>query len=109
MTALRDRSCTACPPGTRELEPAAARELLAQLGRAWRITNDGKLLRRSFGFLDFYRTMAFVNAVAWVANDQDHHPDLEVGYNYCRLAFTTHSIGGLSENDFICAAKIDAL
>jgi 4a-hydroxytetrahydrobiopterin dehydratase len=53
--------------------------------------------------------MAFVNAVAWIANVEDHHPDLEVGYNYCRMTFATHSIGGLSENDFICAAKVDSL
>ena len=53
--------------------------------------------------------MAFVNAVAWIANVEDHHPDLEVGYDYCRVTFATHSIGGLSENDFICAAKVDAL
>ncbi len=109
MTALRDRRCQALPPGTAPLEPAAARELLAQLDRAWRITNDGKSLRRAFGFPDFFRTVAFVNAVAWIANEQDHHPDLEVGYDYCRVAFSTHSVGGLSENDFICAARIDAL
>jgi 4a-hydroxytetrahydrobiopterin dehydratase len=53
--------------------------------------------------------MSFVNAVAHVANIEDHHPDLEVGYNYCRLVFSTHSIGGLSENDFICAAKVDQI
>lgn len=109
MTALRDRHCAACAPGTPELDAGRARELLAGLDRAWRIANDGKSLRRSFGFADFYRTMAFVNAVAWIANEEDHHPDLEVGYDYCRIAFSTHSVGGLSENDFICAAKIDAL
>ena len=64
---------------------------------------------RSFGFEDFYRTKGFVNAVAWIANAEDHHPDLELGYNYCRVTFSTHSIGGLSDNDFICAAKVDAL
>ena len=75
----------------------------------WRIAEDGKSLRRAFGFKDFYRTMAFVNAVAWIANTEDHHPDMEVGYNYCRIEFSTHTVGGLSENDFICAAKLDAL
>ena len=53
--------------------------------------------------------MAFVNAVAWVAHQQDHHPDLEVGYNRCKIVYTTHAVGGLSLNDFICAAHIDAL
>jgi 4a-hydroxytetrahydrobiopterin dehydratase len=82
---------------------------MGQLAPDWRLADDGSSLKRSFGFDDFYRTMAFVNAVAWIANAEDHHPDLEVGYNYCRITFSTHSIGGLSENDFICAAKVDAL
>jgi 4a-hydroxytetrahydrobiopterin dehydratase len=82
---------------------------MQQLASDWRLADDGGALKRSFGFDDFYRTMAFVNAVAWIANAEDHHPDLEVGYNYCRITFSTHSIGGLSENDFICAAKVDAL
>ena len=109
MTALRDRHCAACAPGTPTLTEARATELLAQLAPGWRLAEDGKSLKRAFGFEDFYRTMAFVNAVAWVANAEDHHPDLEAGYDYCRITFSTHSIGGLSENDFICAAKIDAL
>jgi 4a-hydroxytetrahydrobiopterin dehydratase len=109
MTALRDRKCQPCPPGTPPLDPAEATELLAALAPGWRIAEDGRSLRRAFSFGDFYETMAFVNAVAWIANAEDHHPDLEVGYDYCRMTFATHSIGGLSENDFICAAKVDAL
>jgi 4a-hydroxytetrahydrobiopterin dehydratase len=109
MTSLRDRKCSACAPGTPPLDAGQARKLLAALDRDWRIADDGKSLRRAFAFEDFFRTMAFVNAMAWIANAEDHHPDLEVGYNYCRVVFSTHSIGGLSENDFICAAKIDAL
>ncbi|HET7204852.1 MAG TPA: 4a-hydroxytetrahydrobiopterin dehydratase [Steroidobacteraceae bacterium] len=108
-TPLRDRRCRALPSGTPPLQDEQSVAMLAQLDPAWRISEDGKSLRRAFGFKDFYRTMAFLNAVAWIANAEDHHPDLEAGYNYCRLAFSTHSIGGLSENDFICAAKIDAL
>ena len=53
--------------------------------------------------------MSFVNAAAHVANSEDHHPDLEIGWGRCRVTYTTHSIGGLSENDFICAAKVDSL
>lgn len=109
MTAMRDRKCKACAPGTPALEAAQAADLLRQLAPGWRLAEDGKSLKRAFGFEDFYRTMAFVNAVAWIANAEDHHPDLEVGYDYCRMTFATHSVGGLSENDFICAAKIDAL
>jgi len=69
---------------------------------------DGMLERR-FEFADFHRTMAFVNAVAWVAHREDHHPDLIVGYDRCTLRFRTHSAGGITINDFICAAKVDAL
>ena len=109
MTALRDRRCRPFPAGTPPLDASRATELLAELAPGWRIAEDGRSLRRAFSFADFYETMAFVNAVAWIANAEDHHPDLEVGYNYCRMAFSTHTVGGLSENDFICAAKVDAL
>jgi 4a-hydroxytetrahydrobiopterin dehydratase len=108
-TPLRDRKCQACAAGTPPLDAADAVKLLRTLQDGWRIAEDGKSLRRAYGFKDFYRTMAFVNAVAWIANAEDHHPDMEVGYNYCRIEFSTHSVGGLSENDFICAAKLDAL
>ena len=70
---------------------------------------DGSCLRREFRFADFYRTMSFVNALAHIANIEDHHPDLDIGYNYCRVRYSTHAIKGLSENDFICAAKIDRI
>jgi len=58
---------------------------------------------------DYYQTIAFVNALAWVAHAEDHHPDIEAGYNRCLVRYSTHAIGGLSDNDFICAARIDAL
>jgi 4a-hydroxytetrahydrobiopterin dehydratase len=66
-------------------------------------------ISREFKFTDYYHTIAFVNAVAWIAHGEDHHPDLIVGYNRCVVNFSTHSVGGLSENDFICAAKVSAL
>jgi len=69
---------------------------------------DGALEKR-FDFADFHHTMAFVNAVAWIAHGEDHHPDLLVSYNRCTVRFNTHSVGGISINDFICAAKVDAL
>jgi 4a-hydroxytetrahydrobiopterin dehydratase len=69
----------------------------------------GGVLQRTFSFKDFHATMAFVNAVAWIAHHQDHHPDMTVGYNRCTLQWATHSVGGLSLNDFICAARVDAL
>jgi len=91
------------------LTPAKAKTYAKQLHKDWRIAKDSKSLKRSLTFKDFYRTMSFVNALAHISNTEDHHPDLEVGYNYCRVTFSTHSIGGLSVNDFICAAKLDQL
>ena len=73
----------------------------------WELT--GQEIAREFRFKDFHQTMAFVNAVAWVSHREDHHPDLEVGYNRCRVRYSTHAVGGLSENDFICAAKVNEL
>jgi len=83
--------------------------MLKQLSSDWSLTQDATAIRRAFAFKDFYRTMSFVNALAHIANIEDHHPDLEVGYNYCRVTYTTHAIGGLSENDFVCAAKVDLI
>ena len=107
--ALAQKKCKPCEGGVAPLTRDAAESLLAQLQDGWTLTADNKAIRRELAFKDFYRTLSFVNAVAHVANIEDHHPDLEVGYNYCRIVFTTHAIRGLSQNDFICAAKIDQL
>jgi 4a-hydroxytetrahydrobiopterin dehydratase len=72
------------------------------------VSAEGRI-EREFRFKNYYQTMAFVNAVAWIANRENHHPDMQVGYNTCRVSYTTHAIGGLSENDFICAARVEAL
>jgi 4a-hydroxytetrahydrobiopterin dehydratase len=109
MTDLKERKCVPCEGGVAAYSAAEAQALLGQLHADWRLIEDGQALRRELKFTDFYRTMSFLNALAHVANVEDHHPDLELGYNYCHVRFTTHAIGGLSENDFICAAKLDAL
>jgi 4a-hydroxytetrahydrobiopterin dehydratase len=109
MTRLRDRRCAALPAGTPALVPERAAALRIELAPDWQVDAAGLALTRDFRFEHFHATMAFVNAVAWIAHVEDHHPDLEVGYGHCRVTFTTHSVGGLSENDFICAAKVDAL
>jgi 4a-hydroxytetrahydrobiopterin dehydratase len=106
---LASRKCAPCEGGMAPLTAQEASALRAQLHPDWTLAGDAKSLKRALKFKDFYRTMSFVNAVAHVANVEDHHPDLEVGYNYCRITYATHSIGGLSQNDFICAAKIDRL
>lgn len=67
------------------------------------------MIERTFTFKNYYHTLAFVNAVAWIAHQEDHHPELSFGYKQCRVRYTTHAVGGLSENDFICAAKVDRL
>jgi 4a-hydroxytetrahydrobiopterin dehydratase len=108
MTDLAGRRCEPCREGTPPLTRQRSEELLEQLA-GWTIGSDGTQLFREFRFKNYYRTLAFVNAVAWIAHREDHHPDLEVGYGRCVVRYSTHSIGGLSLNDFICAAKVDAL
>jgi 4a-hydroxytetrahydrobiopterin dehydratase len=109
MNELTAKRCAPCDGGVAAMTAEQASRQMSALTRDWRLAADAKSLSREFKFRDFYRTMSFVNALAHIANIEDHHPDLEVGYNYCRVRFSTHSIGGLSENDFICAAKIDQL
>lgn len=77
--------------------------------RGWNLSADGRGIHKEFRFPDFHRTMAFVNAVAWIAHVEDHHPDFKVSYPSCELHFSTHDVGGISLNDFICAAKVDSL
>ena len=108
MTDLLHRSCQPLQSGTPPLAEDKVSRLLQQLHDDWGIQQASEL-QRSVKFKNYYQTMAFVNAVAWIAHQEDHHPDLEVGYNRCVVHYSTHSIGGISENDFICAAKIDAL
>jgi 4a-hydroxytetrahydrobiopterin dehydratase len=109
VSKLVERKCKPCEGGVPPLSADAAGALLRALHSGWSISTDAKRIRREFEFATFHQTMSFVNAVAWVANSEDHHPDLEVSYAKCIINYTTHAIDGLSENDFICAAKIDRL
>ena len=106
MSELAKRKCKPCEGGVAPYTPEQARELLGQL-KGW-ILEGGRLVKL-YPFRNYHETMAFVNALAWISHREDHHPDLLVGYNKCRVEYWTHAIGGLSENDFICAAKADAL
>ncbi|MGB7540502.1 MAG: 4a-hydroxytetrahydrobiopterin dehydratase [Burkholderiales bacterium] len=106
MTPLAGRKCRSLPAGTPALTEAQIGALLKGT-RGW--VYNGKVITKTYSFKNYHETMAFVNAVAWIAHREDHHPDLSVGYNRCGVEFSTHSIGGISENDFICAAKIEAL
>ncbi len=87
--------------------PASEIERHLALVTGWQL-RDGAIEKR-YDFADFHRTMAFVNALAWIAHAEDHHPDVSFGYNHCTVRYHTHSVGGISVNDFVCAAKIDAL
>jgi 4a-hydroxytetrahydrobiopterin dehydratase len=109
MSNLTDKKCKPCEGGVEPLSRTEAQTLMQQLQPEWKLADDGKSLHREWRFKNFYHTMSFVNAAAHIANTEDHHPDLEIGYGYCRMKYWTHAIGGLSENDFICAAKVDAL
>lgn len=108
-TDLTSKKCQPCEGGLPPLDSASALQLLQALDQGWTISDDGTKISRVFAFEDFGQTMAFVNAVAQIADSEDHHPDLEVSYSRCVVNYTTHEINGLSENDFICAAKIDRL
>lgn len=106
MNTLAGKKCKPCEGGVSPLTTAETASLLKGL-QGWSLI-DGKL-SKTYGFRNYHETMAFVNATAWISHREDHHPDLAVGYNQCRVDYITHAINGLSENDFICAAKIDAL
>ena len=104
---LSSKHCESCEGVGTALTPEHVTNLMTQLADDWSTQKEAKEIKRSFSFKNFYETMAFVNAIAWIANVENHHPDLEVGYNYCHIRFSTHALKGLSHNDFICAAKID--
>lgn len=107
-TSLAAAQCIARKGAEHQLSPARAQELLQQIP-GWSLAEDGHALVRTFSFANYHQTMAFVNALAWIAHQQDHHPDLGVHYDRAVVRFSTHDVGGLSENDFICAAKASAL
>jgi 4a-hydroxytetrahydrobiopterin dehydratase len=106
MNDLASKHCA--PTHGAALSADDAATLLKQAA-GWTPDAAAKEIRRTFEFKDYYAAMAFVNAVASIAHREDHHPEMEVGYNKVTVTFSTHSVGGLSENDFICAARIDAL
>jgi 4a-hydroxytetrahydrobiopterin dehydratase len=106
VSKLADRMCRPLPAGTAPLTQA---RINAFLGEAPGWTHEGAAIAKTFSFANFHDTMAFVNAVAWIAHREDHHPEMLVGFNRCEIRYSTHSVGGLSINDFICAARVDKL
>jgi 4a-hydroxytetrahydrobiopterin dehydratase len=108
MTDLLGKHCQACEGGVAPLTRAEAEKLLKKV-EGWTLNLDATMIENHFAFKNYYHTMAFVNALAYISHAENHHPDLEVSYNRCVVRYTTHAIKGLSENDFICAAKANAL
>jgi 4a-hydroxytetrahydrobiopterin dehydratase len=103
---LINKQCKPCEGGTPALTQPEIDSLMVKLD-GWQ--QQDPFISKTYPFKNYYQTIAFVNALAWITHREDHHPDLTVSYNSCRVNYSTHAIGGLSENDFICAAKVDAL
>ena len=106
MNELARKKCAPCEGGVAPLTAEAIKPLLKGLP-GWSL--EGGMITKTYAFKNYFETMAFVNAAAWVSHREDHHPDLVVKWGECKVSYVTHAIDGLSENDFICAAKLDAL
>jgi len=108
MSELAQKKCVACEGGAAPLNKVEAEVLVKQL-KDWTLSGDGKWLSKDFTFNDFAASLGFVNKVGAIAEEEGHHPDVQFGWGKATIELTTHAIDGLSENDFIVAAKIDEL
>ena len=106
---LHEQQCQQIQHGNPPLSTENIHSLQTELSADWQLDSVEKSIAKRFEFSDYYHTMAFVNAVAWIAQQQDHHPELHISYKICEIRYTTHATGGLSLNDFICAARIEQL
>lgn len=105
---LADKTCEPCAGGIDPFDAATARDHVAQL-TDWTLSDDATQITRRFAFKGFAKAVEMANLAAWLGNKQGHHPDIAFGWGYCAVTFTTHEAGGLTENDLICAARLDAL
>lgn len=105
MSHLASKHCKSCEGGVEPLNQIEIQRYLDVLDPSWE--KSGNAIERLFTFTNYWQATAFVNAIAWIAHKEDHHPDILLTYNTVRVTWTTHAISGLSENDFICAAKTD--
>ena len=108
MQDLSTKRCVPCEGGTEKVKLEEAKALLKDI-EGWILDKEGLSISRKYNFKNYYHTMAFVNLIAWISHQENHHPDMSVSYNTCEVKYTTHAINGLSENDFICASKINKL
>ena len=106
---LAEQHCKPCEGGVKPLTREQVEALMQGLHDDWVVSDDGLEISRQFEFPAYSRTLGFANAVAWIAISEGHHPVLTVSYGRCGVSWTTHAINGLSDNDFICAAKVDRL
>lgn len=106
QSSLQQKHCKPCEGGVPPLAEKEIRRLLGQL-EGWELVNGQ--IEKTYPFKNYYEVIAFVNAVAWISHAENHHPELAVGFRKCTVRYSTHAIGGLSENDFICAARVDHL
>lgn len=109
MQDLAEKKCKPCEGGVEPLDKAQAEKFMQALHADWNLARDARVIVREFRFPAFSRTIAFVNAVAFIATNEGHHPEVTFTYGHCRVRYWTTAIDGLSDNDFICAAKIDRL
>lgn len=111
MTTINELADRRCRPLKGPEHRLAADAVASKLGAlpGWSLVEDGAAIAKTFRFPDYHRTMAFVNALAYVAHAEDHHPDLGVHYDRVVVRYSTHDVGGLSENDLVCAAKAERL
>ena len=105
---LAQKTCQPCEGGQAAMSRSEAEAMIARV-QPWVLSDDGTAIRRRFAFKGFAKAVEMANLAAWLGNKQGHHPDIAFGWGYCEVTFTTHSAGGLSENDFICAARLNEL
>jgi 4a-hydroxytetrahydrobiopterin dehydratase len=105
---LVDQKCVPCEGGIDPMTKSDAEAMMDFHLKGWTLSNDAKFISKKYSFKDFARALAFVNKIGKIAENEGHHPDIELGWGRVKVTLTTHAIGGLSQNDFILAAKIDA-
>ena len=106
---LHEQQCQMIKHGSPAMTTEHIHQHMTEISAQWQLDSNNKSISRRFQFADYHHTMAFVNAVAWIAEQQNHHPQLQVSYNSCEVCYSTHTIDSLSPNDFICAARIEHL
>lgn len=104
---LSNKKCLPCEGGIDSIDKKQAIQLIKKLDKGWELTNDSKKIYKDFKFKNHYEVMSVINLIAWISHREDHHPEITFSYNIARVTYYTYAIDGLSENDFICASKID--